>query len=60
MDVMIPLSQLADMLIVAIVVCTIGHLIGTGLSLLIEFTVKKIHEKRKKKKALADSTASAT
>jgi len=60
MDVMIPLSQLADMLIVAIVVCTIGHLIGTGLGLLIEFTAKKIHEKRKEKKALADSTASAT
>ena len=46
MDVMIPLSQLADMLIVAIAVCTVGHIIGVGLGLLIEFCVKKIHDKR--------------
>ena len=59
MDVMIPLSQLADMLIVAIAVCTVGHIIGVGLGLLIEFCVKKIHDKRKAKKATAESTAGA-
>lgn len=57
MDVMIPMSQLADMLVIGVVVCMFSVLVGGALGTLIEMIVKHVYQKHKEKKKAAQKVA---
>ncbi len=57
MDVMIPISQLSDMLVIGTVVCMFSVLVGGALGTLIETIAKHVYQKHKEKKAAQKAAA---